>query len=186
MADGVGGVAVVGDLEGADDAVVVDDGVGAEAEDAVEGEQAAGGGLGGAAVVALDAAEAVGGEEPAAIAGVEGGDGVAAAAEEGGEGGAAAEELDELAAGDVDADAVALAAGGAAAAVVAKPPIRPREVHVLHRGASMRPLAKWHQARRGQSSSSPVLPRRSMPAARASSRWMRATRSTWPLAGKRS
>src|ERR1044071_3300017 len=148
MADGVGGVAVVGDVEGADDAVVIDDGVSAEAEDAVEGEEAAGCRFGGAAVVELDAAEAVGGEEPAAIAGVQGGDGVAAAAEEGGEGGAAAEELDELAAGDVDADAVALAAGGAAAAVVAKPPIRPREVHVLHGRASMRRLAQRHQARR--------------------------------------
>ena len=52
-------------------------------------------------------------------------------AEEGGEGRAAGEELDELAAGDVEADAVALAARAAGVAVVVKPPIRPREIHVL-------------------------------------------------------
>ena len=42
--------------------------------------------VGGAAVFGLDAAEAAVGEEPAAVARVEGGDGVAAAAQEGGEG----------------------------------------------------------------------------------------------------
>jgi hypothetical protein len=40
--------------------------------------------------------------------------------------------------------------------------------------------------RRHSSGCSSPLPRFSMPAARASSRWTRATRSTWPLAGNRS
>ena len=130
---GVRDAAARDDLQRADHAVVVDDGVRADAEHAVEREQPARCRLRGAAVLDLDAAQAVVGEEPAAVARVEGGDGVAAAAKEGGEGGAARQQLDELAAGDVDADAVALAARAAAAAFVAEPAFRPREVQMLRR-----------------------------------------------------
>jgi len=87
----------------------------------------------------------------------------------------------ELAAGDVDPDAVTLAAGTAPPTLVAEPPVRPREVHPLHAG-SMRHKRAQVPAQPSDLS----LLRRSILAAAPSSRWIRATRSTWPLAGNRS
>jgi hypothetical protein len=129
--------ACVADVQRTDDAVVVDDGVAADAEHAIEREQPARGRLRRATIFGLDATQPVIGEEPAAIARIERGDRVAAPAQECGDLRAAREQLDELATRDVEADAVPLAARAATPASVAKLPIWPREVHTLHRARSM-------------------------------------------------